>query len=560
MSVGETVGARESLLRTSESHRGSQLENMRRKLTSSSLGDDDGGGLGDPFAEIFARIATSEAPPAPAEVAAPESSADEDTEASHESDQVEESDSQEASQPSAEIAPVKTDEPILSTDTEAVETTDEEVVVNETNVDESLTGDDDEPTEEAGLEQNEVESTATIQESSETSTQNEVVTPEASVDQDVVVSALQKKRSDEGENETEATANTSVQGESEETDVRITSTTAKTNSDANEEQRHSNERSAAVAANSEDGVERRRYSKGQDKPGAQDDPASSHETAGEAQPVNGREQESRSSQSAASHRGIDISSLTPVSSNASASVPVTAAIGALGSNSATNAAAKPTSVGSSAANSSVTAPAKGIDATGSTGSPIDSPASNQRSSPTGPEKSGVKGTDTLSAVQRAKLIQRVSRGFQQIGSNGGQIRMRLAPDQLGSVQLQMKLQNGELSGTMLTQTDAATQALREQLPQLRSSLESQGIRLDRMDIQTEAAANAQDASTSDGRFSDASGQSGRGFDQRGQLADQRERSSWSDVRATPRGKPEAAPENPARMVSSVPTGAVDLKA
>lgn len=558
MSVSETVNARESSLRGSESYRSSQLESLRRRMASSSLGDEDGAGLGDPFAEIFARIATAEAPSAPAEVTAPESPVNEDSEVANETTDVEESDSQDESEPSAEIAPVKIPEALLNTDNELVEVVEEEDVEIGVVVDEQLgqpAGDAEQYAEEADIEVVDVQPT-TIQESSDTPVQAAEVSPDAVVDQEVVAVAIQSNRRDRGESETEAVAQT----ESEETEVRTTTVAAKTDVDSSDEHQQGSERSAPVAAEAKESVQRRRYSSGQDNADSQDDSSSSADPAVETQSMNGRGQESRSSQAASSRGSIDVSSLTPVSSSASAGVPVSAATSTLSSNTATAAATaaatKASGVGASSTTSSVMASSTGGDAT----APVESPSNNQRSSPTGTAKSNATGTDTLSAVQRAKLVQRVSRGFQQLGSNGGQIRMRLAPDQLGSVQLQMKLQNGELSGTMVTQTEAASQALREQLPQLRSSLESQGIRLDRMEIQTEAAANAQDASTPDGRFGDTSGQSGRGFDQRGQLADQRERSSWSDVRATPKGRPGATPESAGRSVSFAPEGAVDLRA
>lgn len=95
------------------------------------------------------------------------------------------------------------------------------------------------------------------------------------------------------------------------------------------------------------------------------------------------------------------------------------------------------------------------------------------------------GADQLSAVQRARLVQRVSRSFQQIGRDGGQIRLRLSPDQLGSLQLDLRLESGVMRGRMVAESEAAGQVLREHLPELRANLASQGIRLDQIEIEVD---------------------------------------------------------------------------
>jgi flagellar hook-length control protein FliK len=89
-------------------------------------------------------------------------------------------------------------------------------------------------------------------------------------------------------------------------------------------------------------------------------------------------------------------------------------------------------------------------------------------------------------VSRVKLIQRVSRAFQQLGRNGGTVRMRLAPAELGTVRIEMRVQDNQVSARVVAETDAASQALREHLPDLRLRLESQGMRVERIEVQTES--------------------------------------------------------------------------
>ena len=97
-------------------------------------------------------------------------------------------------------------------------------------------------------------------------------------------------------------------------------------------------------------------------------------------------------------------------------------------------------------------------------------------------------SEALSALQRAKLVQRVSRGFQHIGREGGQIRLRLSPDHLGSVALDLEVQSGRLKGQVVTQTEAASRLIQEHLPELRSKLDAQGIKLESLEVRTESEA------------------------------------------------------------------------
>ncbi|MFG0267614.1 MAG: flagellar hook-length control protein FliK, partial [Rhodopirellula sp. JB055] len=72
-----------------------------------------------------------------------------------------------------------------------------------------------------------------------------------------------------------------------------------------------------------------------------------------------------------------------------------------------------------------------------------------------------------------------------LGPNGGHIRMRLSPVELGSVQLEVHIQENNLRGRMVTESEAASQLLRDHLPQLRSQLESQGMRLESIEVTTD---------------------------------------------------------------------------
>ncbi len=89
---------------------------------------------------------------------------------------------------------------------------------------------------------------------------------------------------------------------------------------------------------------------------------------------------------------------------------------------------------------------------------------------------------SASTLQRAKLVQRVSRGFQHLGGGEGAIRMRLSPASLGSVRLELRVTIDGLVGQISAESAAAAADLAEGLPALRQSLAAQGIQVSRIEV------------------------------------------------------------------------------
>lgn len=272
-------------------------------------------------------------------------------------------------------------------------------------------------------------------------------------------------------------------------------------------------------------VKRRRYSKGQDDPHHQ--PAA----AAESSP---RSQQPRSTSAPTKLPSTDafITEATP----APAASPSTSTNATAPSVSATPAAIKAiTTAASSASSGSTTTDARPTDISTSLGAKTGA----------APKKAANgKGADQLSAVQRAKMVQRVSRSFQHLGREGGQVRLRLSPEQLGSIQLDVQIQDGTMRGRLVAESEAAGQVIREHLADLRGNLESQGIRLESIEIEVD--------------------QTGR-FEQSPQWDDSRP-SSDSDKppRRVPRREPAIGESNdskpePTSSVIASSSGGVDLR-
>lgn len=106
--------------------------------------------------------------------------------------------------------------------------------------------------------------------------------------------------------------------------------------------------------------------------------------------------------------------------------------------------------------------------------------SNQASSP-----------DELTQHERIRLVQRVARSFARLGPTGGQINLRLHPPQLGSLNVQVRLEGRSMTAKLTTESSAARDAILESLPVLRGRLAEQGYEVSQ--FQVEVADNNADA-------------------------------------------------------------------
>lgn len=88
----------------------------------------------------------------------------------------------------------------------------------------------------------------------------------------------------------------------------------------------------------------------------------------------------------------------------------------------------------------------------------------------------------LMPVDSARFISRVAKAFAVAQHRDGEIRLRLSPPELGSLRLQVSVQDGVMTARLETETEAARTSLVNNLPVLRERLAEQGIRVERFDI------------------------------------------------------------------------------
>jgi flagellar hook-length control protein FliK len=139
-------------------------------------------------------------------------------------------------------------------------------------------------------------------------------------------------------------------------------------------------------------------------------------------------------------------------------------------------------------------------------------AANAASANAGP--AGAAANPAVSADDANAV--RVARGMQSaLSQGGGTVTLRLQPPDLGLVRIQMQVQDGVVSAQVTAERDTVRDLLSHQLGQLRTALESHGLTVDRLDVQTAPRALGQTLGSGD--RSEQAPQDGRS---RGQYARQ----------------------------------------
>ncbi len=98
------------------------------------------------------------------------------------------------------------------------------------------------------------------------------------------------------------------------------------------------------------------------------------------------------------------------------------------------------------------------------------------------ETSDARHADGLTHAERVRFVQRVANAFQTATERGGELRLRLAPPELGPMRLEVQMERGVLTARVEVETPAARNALLDNLPLLRERLAGQEIKIGSFDI------------------------------------------------------------------------------
>jgi flagellar hook-length control protein FliK len=136
--------------------------------------------------------------------------------------------------------------------------------------------------------------------------------------------------------------------------------------------------------------------------------------------------------------------------------------------------------------------------------------------------------DGLTEAERARFVQRVASAFRSFGDEGGEVRLRLSPPELGSLRVELTVRDGVLSARLEAETSAARNLLLDNLPALRERLAEQNIKVEKFDVDV----RDERRQTAGEQFTGQPDQGRQGDRQRGRTFDHRPVTAAAVARAT----------------------------
>jgi flagellar hook-length control protein FliK len=91
-------------------------------------------------------------------------------------------------------------------------------------------------------------------------------------------------------------------------------------------------------------------------------------------------------------------------------------------------------------------------------------------------------SEGLTEAERVRFVQRVARAFHSMSDEGGEVRLRLSPPELGSLRVEVTVRDGVMSARLEAETASARNVLLDNLPALRERLAEQNIKVERFDV------------------------------------------------------------------------------
>ncbi|MBN2022561.1 MAG: flagellar hook-length control protein FliK [Pirellulales bacterium] len=89
---------------------------------------------------------------------------------------------------------------------------------------------------------------------------------------------------------------------------------------------------------------------------------------------------------------------------------------------------------------------------------------------------------TAQGVDRVRFVERVARAFGSSSREGGVVRMRLHPPELGLMRIEIAMRDGAMTARLETDTAEARNLLLDNLPALRDRLNQQEIKIERFEV------------------------------------------------------------------------------
>ena len=109
----------------------------------------------------------------------------------------------------------------------------------------------------------------------------------------------------------------------------------------------------------------------------------------------------------------------------------------------------------------------------------------------------------IDVKQVDQLVERISTAVKQSHSTGQQLKIRLSPPELGTLQIEVSLKNGEYTAKLEVQNRHAQKVINDNIAQLKEALSKTGVSLDRIDVHINTDASEDQRSSQSGTQSDS---------------------------------------------------------
>jgi len=120
----------------------------------------------------------------------------------------------------------------------------------------------------------------------------------------------------------------------------------------------------------------------------------------------------------------------------------------------------------------------------------------------------------LTPYQESKLVQRVLRGIEQLGNGGGQVRIRLHPPELGTLQMTLKFEATQVTAQFEVENRVARDALLGNSQILKDRLKEQGLEVQKFEVEIRSDVNDSLNSSTGDRQGQGSSSNGRNYESR----------------------------------------------
>ena len=125
-----------------------------------------------------------------------------------------------------------------------------------------------------------------------------------------------------------------------------------------------------------------------------------------------------------------------------------------------------------------------------------STSNTARTEPGGGEVARGNSGSRITAYQEVKLVQRVLRGVEQMANGGGQVRLRLHPPELGSLQMSLRMEAGQVFAKLEVENSTARDALLNNIQTLRDRLAEQGMQVASFEVEVSTDSSGSGTSSS----------------------------------------------------------------